>query len=207
MRNPIMCGPRVYLRPADANDGKELAAYYHAEPEAEIWFGGRSPHAPLGKGSWLGNTSERYPSDIVFSVCRRAEGAFLGFVALFSIDYVNRTAESGSYLGPPHRDQGYGTEAKHLLLEYAFDRIQLHLIWSVVWERNPRSATALIKQGYRPAGRCRWRGTHQGAYHDELLFDVLREEWLTARLPTSHTIARGTGNPRGNGKGAQHGTY
>lgn len=202
-----MVGPRLYLRPAEAVDGKLLAAHYHAEQEAEIWFGGRSPHSPLDKVGWLGTTSGQCPADIPFSVCRRADDEYLGFVALFAIDYVNRTAESGSFLGPPHRDQGYGTEAKHLLLEYAFDRLQLHLIWSVVWERNARSAAALTKQGYRPAGRYHWRATQRGMYHDALLFDVRREEWLAARLQASHTIARGTGNARGDGKGAQDGSY
>jgi RimJ/RimL family protein N-acetyltransferase len=202
-----MIGARVYLRPAEAEDGSYLAAYYHAEPDAEIWFGGRSPNAPLSKATWLNTSTERCPREIPFSVCRNADDEYVGFVALFSVDYVNRTAESGSFLGPPHRDQGYGTEAKHLLLEYAFERLQLRLIWSVVWERNPRSTAALLKQGYQPAGCCRWRGTQRGAYHDELLFDVLREEWLAARLPASHTIARGTGDSAERREGAYDGSY
>jgi RimJ/RimL family protein N-acetyltransferase len=116
----------------------------------------------------------------------------LGFVALFSVDYIHRTAETGSYLGPPYRDQGFGTEAKHLLLEYAFERLHLHMLWSVVWEDNHRSAAALRKQGYRPAGRCHWRGLHGGVYRDELLFDLLPADWRAAHLQWSHTISRGT---------------
>lgn len=190
MRNPVMTGPRLYLRPTETEDGRLLAAYYHAEPEAGIWFGARTPHSPFAKAAWLAEASVPYPVTVPLSVCRRDDDAYLGFVALFDVDYVNRTAESGSYLGPPHRDQGYGTEAKHLLLELAFEHLQLHLIWSVVWQHNPRSAAALLKQGYQPAGRTHWRGTRGGVYADELLFDLLREEWVAARLRWSHTIAR-----------------
>lgn len=192
MRNPIMVGPRLYLRPAEAEDGKLLAAYYHAEPEAGIWFGGRTPYSPILKMAWLAESTDAQPSEMRFSVCRRAGDAYLGFVALFSVDYVNRTAETGSYLGPRHRDQGFGTEAKHLLLEYAFERLYLHTLWSVVWEGNYRSVAALLKQGYRPAGRSYWRGLQDGVYRHELLFDLLRDDWRAAHLQWSHTIARGT---------------
>ena len=52
---------------------------------------------------------------------------------------------------------------------------------STVWEPNTRSAAALAKQGYRPAGRMRWFEIKDGAYRDMLVFDVTRDEWLAAR--------------------------
>lgn len=68
-----------------------------------------------------------------------------------------------------------------LLLEYAFDRIQLHVLHSWVREGNERSIAALSRQGYRPAGQ-RYRGAvRDGFYVDHLIFDLLRDEWLAAR--------------------------
>jgi RimJ/RimL family protein N-acetyltransferase len=68
-----------------------------------------------------------------------------------------------------------------LLLEYAFERLHLHVLESYVWEPNVRSAAALAKQGYRPAGRYKFEDLKDGAYRDGLAFDVLRDDWLEAR--------------------------
>jgi RimJ/RimL family protein N-acetyltransferase len=122
------------------------------------------------------------PAYIALAVCRRADDLLIGQVDLEDIDYVNRTAETGSWIAPPeHRNQGYGTEAKHLLLEYCFDVLHLHVLLSTVWEPNARSAAALRKQGYRPAGRIRWHDVKDGVYRDMLYFDVTRADWLIAR--------------------------
>ena len=50
-----------------------------------------------------------------------------------------------------------------------------------MWEPNGRSASALAKQGYRPAGRLKWHDVKDGVYRDLLVFDVTRAEWLAAR--------------------------
>ncbi|MCA1670291.1 MAG: GNAT family N-acetyltransferase [Thermomicrobia bacterium] len=106
----------------------------------------------------------------------------IGMVGVDGIDYLHRTAETFSALGPAEfRNQGYGTEAKHLLLEYCFDHLHLHALRSSVFAANTRSAAALIKQGYREAGRLKWADVKGGIYQDDLLFDVMRDEWLAAR--------------------------
>jgi RimJ/RimL family protein N-acetyltransferase len=82
---------------------------------------------------------------------------------------------------PGFRERGYGTEAKHLLLAYAFDRLQLHLITASTVASNERSQRALLRQGYRSAGRLHWTHTRNGRYQDTLLFDLTRGDWLEAR--------------------------
>ena len=94
----------------------------------------------------------------------------------------HRAAETGTQLfRPEHRGKGYGTEAKHLLLSYAFDVLDLHIVWSMVWEENSRSRAALLKQGYREAGCVPWRGIHHGIPSGDWVFDLLASEWQAAR--------------------------
>jgi RimJ/RimL family protein N-acetyltransferase len=122
------------------------------------------------------------PRHVTFAVCLRDGDRLIGSVGLFHIDWVHRRGETGSWIGPAEvRGQGYGTEAKHLLLEFCFDRLHMHVLMSNVDETNTRSAAALGKQGYRPAGRLRWRAVKDGRYVDTLVFDVTRAEWLAAR--------------------------
>lgn len=182
MRNPLMTGERVYLRPLEAGDAEVFAQHAAAETET-MMHRGREPESPLGLERWIAKLHEQQPpANIELAVCLRDGDQLIGSVGLEDIDWVNRTAETGSWLTlPEYRGRGYGTEAKHLLLEYAFEVLHLHALMSTVWEPNTRSAAALAKQGYRPAGRLRWHDVKDGVYRDLLVFDVTRAEWLAAR--------------------------
>ncbi len=182
MRNPVMVGNRVYLRPLEAGDAPLLARIDAAETDTFMWRT-RLPTSPMEHESWIADLyKERPPSHIWFAVCTRDADQFIGAVGLFDLDWLHRTGETASQLGPASvRGRGYGTEAKHLLLEYCFDRLNLHVLSSVVDEPNTRSAAALRKQGYRVAGRKRWTDVKDGRYVDAILFDVTRADWLTAR--------------------------
>jgi diamine N-acetyltransferase len=141
------------------------------------------PTSPLEHTHWIAEAyKERPPGSIALAVCARADDRLLGAVGVDGLDWVNRTGETFSFLGPAEvRGQGFGTEAKFLLLGYCFDHLQLHVIRSEVHEPNTRSAAALLKQGYRRAGASKWVDVKQGRYIDMQLFDVTREDWLRAR--------------------------
>lgn len=192
MRNPIMVGERVYLRPLETSDAEEFARHSAAETET-FMLRGRFLDSPLGAEHWITKLHEHQPPEAIeLAVCLTADDRLIGSVGIEDIDWVNRTAETGSWLTlPEYRGAGYGTEAKHLLLEYVFDQLQFHVLMSTVWEPNTRSAAALAKQGYRPAGRMRWTDVKGGVYRDMLVFDVTRAEWLAARA--AWRAARGEG--------------
>jgi RimJ/RimL family protein N-acetyltransferase len=182
MRNPVMAGERVYLRPLETTDALDIARADAAETDTFMWRS-RIPSSPLEHDHWISEMyRQRPPADIWFAVCTRSTDRFLGMVGILDIDWVHGTGETASWIGPAEvRGREYGTEAKHLLLEYCFDRLLLHVLLSVVAEPNTRSAAALGKQGYRAAGRRRWADVKGGRYIDNLVFDVTRDDWLAAR--------------------------
>lgn len=181
MRDPLLIGERIYLRALETSDADALARLDAVEEDTFMWRQ-RLPTSPLEHVARIQREyKDRPPGWIAFAVCLRAGDTLLGVVGIGGIDWVHRNAESFSGLGPAGmRGKGYGTEAKHLLLGYCFDRIRLHVIRSGVAETNTRSAAALLKQGYRRAGALRWQDVKGGRYIDELLFDLTRDEWLEA---------------------------
>jgi RimJ/RimL family protein N-acetyltransferase len=182
MRSPVMAGERVYLRALEAGDALALAHIDAAETDTFMWRA-RVPTSPMEHERVIAEMyRQQPPGSLWFAVCTRDGDTFIGLVGVVGLDWVHRSGETATMLGPAEvRGKGYGTEAKHLLLEYCFERIHLHVLKSVVDEPNTRSAAALAKQGYRPAGRRRWWAVKDGRYVDALLFDVLRDEWLAAR--------------------------
>jgi RimJ/RimL family protein N-acetyltransferase len=182
MRNPILAGERVYLRALEKDDAQAMALGFAVESES-MMHRLRMPLSPMNWEAHIeGLHKQQPPGTIELGVCLREDDALIGSVEITQIDYVNRTAETGSWMArAEHRGKGYGTEAKHLLLEYAFDRVQLHVLYSWVWEPNTRSAAALMKQGYKPSGKLLRQDVKDGVYYGALMFDVKRDEWIEAR--------------------------
>lgn len=183
MRNPVMIGERIYLRPAEPDDADIIADYEAQENETITHMGGRVPISPIAVRKMFSERFKHMPPDTIeFSVCLKDNDEMIGQVGVTGIDWIHGHAETFSHLKPGvWRGKSYGTEAKHLLLEYCFDHIGLHVLTSWVWELNGRSAAALGKQGYKPSGRLKADGIEKGVYYDDMVFDVLREEWIEAR--------------------------
>lgn len=182
MPNPIIASERVYLRAEEPDDAAAHARFYAAEPDDFTDDFGRTPMSPLTMEHIFRESQKTQPPrDIGFTSCLKENDEVIGRVGLLMTDYVNQTAVTFSVFGPDWRGQGYGTESKLLLLDYAFNQLGLHVIQSYVWGANERSAAALLRQGYRSAGRYRWDNTRRGVYLDVLIFDIKRDEFLAAR--------------------------
>jgi RimJ/RimL family protein N-acetyltransferase len=83
----------------------------------------------------------------------------------------------GVTVGPSHDPQIVYTEAYKLLLDYAFTTTVAHSISSSCAEFMTDCITSLKATGFSQAGRRRRAGVHEGAFYDELAFDILRTEW------------------------------
>jgi RimJ/RimL family protein N-acetyltransferase len=178
----LAIGERLYLRPFQREEGAQVAKWSLRETEI-VFPEGRwvvNPHA-------YGHTHMTWakpetPEKIRFGIALRENDALIGAGGVQAISWIHRTAESEMEIfRPDYRGAGYGTEAKHLMLHYAFDRLGLHAIYSYVSDTNPRSAAALRKQGYRDAGYIAWDAFGPGGLRGSWMFDLLAEEWRAAR--------------------------
>ncbi len=176
--NAVIGSERLALRPMERGDAETIANLIRAEPTPTFGHS-RFPYSAIGLADWFNEMGEHDPStDLEFAVVLRKTGELIGETGLYSIDWISGNGESGYWLyRPDHRGMGYGTEANLLLLEYAFDRLGLHMIWAWVKARNPRSQAALRKQGYRDAGRFTWSGYGPDGFENALMFDLLAAEW------------------------------
>ena len=177
-KNAMLVGKRIYLRPEEKTDARTVADWARMETEAFWDIGRHLPSSVLMASRADAMQAPDKPSWIWFTVCLRETDEPIGAVGLIDVDYVNLFAETGSFFHrPDYRGNGYGSEAKQLLLEYAFDILGLHMIQSWVYFPNTRSAAALRKQGYTEAGQVNWLYSHQGRFDNFVVFDLLADEW------------------------------
>jgi RimJ/RimL family protein N-acetyltransferase len=152
---------------------------------------------------YAGNTN---PGEIRFTIYERAGLRPIGTTAFHGLDYRNRTAIFGIFIGEADaRGKGLGTETTVLMLDYAFTVLGLHSVMLTVAEFNPAAVRAYQKAGFREFGRrrqCRWMG---GRLWDDVYMDCLAPEFsrptvfLEYRDPDA--IPGGTGHAPSGGIG------
>ncbi|MEZ4499211.1 MAG: GNAT family N-acetyltransferase [Thermomicrobiales bacterium] len=178
----VAVGDRVYLRPHIDGDAKSVAEWSLRETEDVFPEGRWVVNAGALESTIRSNAQSDPPKNIGLAVVLRENHEMIGVMVVFRIDWVNRNAETASEIfRAEHRSGGYGTEAKHLLLELVFDQLGLHMVTSFVSEHNPRSAAALRKQGYRLAGYTAWESFVASGLCGTWAFDLLANEWQAAR--------------------------
>lgn len=176
--NAVRVGPRVYLRPLRKADAAEVMQWARRETEP-FWSSGRFVVTQTTMEKWFEKLGETEPQTWVrFAVCLRENDECIGAVGIDGIDYVHRYAESESeFHNVEYRSKGYGTEAKHLLFDYAFNTLGMHSLQSWVMYGNTRSAAALRKQGYRDVGLEPWLVSTRGGYENFGTYELMADEW------------------------------
>ena len=79
-------------------------------------------------------------------------------------------------LRPAYQGRGIGTEAQRLVVAYLFDHTRAHRIQAFTDAGNRAEQRALEKAGFRREGIIREAQWRAGAWHDQVLYSVLRPE-------------------------------
>lgn len=181
-QNAFIGSERLALRPFNRADAEFMARAVRQESDAGFGHS-RLPVGAVIFADWFDEMGKENPSSAMeVAVVLRESGEIIGEVGLYDINWLTRSAETGSWLyKAEHRGSGYGTEAKLLLLEYAFEWLGLNMLHSWVKEANPRSRAALRKQGYRDAGVTHWSGLGPDGFESARMFDLLASEWFAGQ--------------------------
>lgn len=144
----------------------------------------RPPYTHSAGVEWVRGLDKSKGRDEVFAVLlregdpARRQYRYIGHMGIHGVVWPHGFGTTGSILGDPEiQGKGYGTEAKLLIMHHAFMVMGLRKLTSTVKAFNVKSGAHLLKCGYQYAGRLRKHHQHRGGYVDELLFDVLREDW------------------------------
>lgn len=171
-------GKRLRLRPNDITDIDRYTRWINDE-EIRSFLGSVFPTTKLQEEEWL--REKHKSSDTVHLAIETNDGVHIGGITIFRINWVDRTAETGTMIGDKkYWSNGYGTEAKMLLLEYAFKTLGLRKIHSRAYAYNERSIKYSLKCGYKIIGRQKEEKFKFGTYHDVVMLEVFYEEWIVA---------------------------
>lgn len=180
----MLRGERVYLRPAEHHEVTLLATWLNDAQVTET-LGVRGPQSDSAEERWFEELqAEQGKSRWHFVVCLRADDRPIGIVGLHAVDQVNGKAELGVGIGEPGLwDQGFGTEASQVLLDFGFGELRLHRVYLHVFATNRRAVHLYEKLGFQLEGTGREAVYRHGARHDVHLMGLLRDEWQQSSWP------------------------
>jgi RimJ/RimL family protein N-acetyltransferase len=137
----------------------------------------RKPVYPLEEQEYIANIHKRSDTDQPFGIALVETGELIGMMGLHRIDWISRTAITGAWIADGNREKGLGSEAKLLLLDYAFHSLMLRKISSYVLDTNERSRRYNEKCGYKLEGKLRKQLAVYGDYVDQLCMAVFKEDF------------------------------
>ena len=174
-----LVGERIYLSPKGTSE-EELQKFTEWMNDFQVtdYTGKTASICTLpGEKEWLEKSSMNSKSR-TFDIVTLDENKLIGTIGLEDFNWIERTAVLGIFIGDKdYRNNGYGTEAIQLLLEYGFKYLNLHSIRLTLLSANERAHKCYLKCGFKDAGRIREKIFLNGKRYDELIMDILENEF------------------------------
>jgi RimJ/RimL family protein N-acetyltransferase len=196
MIHPFLIGDRIYLRPLDRADAPLCVTWFN-DRDVTRYLAKTRPVTLQQEEEYIEKVSQG-DQDLVLGMVIKEPEQFVGVTGLHRIDPKNRHASFGITIGAKEAwGKGAGTEAARLIVQHAFDTLNLNRVWLHVHERNQAGLRAYQKAGFRREGVLRQDSFGEGRYWDTIVMGVLRDEWvregratetlpgLSAREPTN----------------------
>ena len=172
-------GERIYLAPRVAGEEEaEKFAEWLNEFKTTDYLGRSGAIITFqGEKEYL-EKAEKDDKNYVFYIVAKDGDKLIGTIGLESIKNIERYATLGVFIGDKEfRNNGYGTEAIKLLLDYGFNYLNLHGVKLNVMAFNEIAIKCYEKCGFKKAGRVRESTFVNGKYYDVITMDILENEF------------------------------
>ena len=173
-----LVGDTIYLSPRNSEDVETFTKWLN---DFQVTDGlGRSGLMVTlnGEKQYLENVHDNDNTRYYFVIVTLENDEMIGTVSLENINYINRSAKLGIFIGEEkHRGKGIGKEAIQLILDYGFHYLNLNSIQLSVFAFNERAIACYKKCGFKEVGRLREAYYLNGKYYDKILMDILKSEF------------------------------
>jgi len=184
-------GERVVLRDRRPEDVEACLRWITVETAWQDWdapWEGKSITPPEKveetQRTMLENIAKPLPTPRSLLYVQRICGPLIGRVNYYGHDPVNRTVDVGVGIWESaFWNQGLGTEALRLWLDYVFTNLDVHRVGLGTWSGNVRMIRCAEKCGFLLEGRFREAREVRGQRYDSLGFGLLRRDWEALRGP------------------------
>ena len=137
-------------------------------------------------------TAQDAGSAIPFATTLRETGKVIGSTRFMNIDIAHRRAEIGAtWIAPAWQRSRVNTEAKYLMLRYAFEEQKRRRVEFKTSSKNVKSRTAILRLGATEEGTFRKHMIQEdGSNRDTVYFSIVDDEWPTVKARLESALVR-----------------
>lgn len=179
MALPVLKGDKITLRQLRRSDAMVLQRNANNREIIRNVTHLPYPYTINHAKSWVEKSLRlaRKRKEFHFGIINADSGQLIGMIGLRMVDFKNKNAEVGFWLGKKYWNKGYTTEAVRLIMQYAFNDLRLQRLYAIVLSLNIGSVRVLEKNGL--IRECVWRKAHvigQKRY-DVYAYGILKAEF------------------------------
>ena len=178
--NYILENENVLLRPLELSDIDNLLHFSINEPE--LWQYSLLPasnESELKHYIQVALEKRNLKTDYPFIVFDKRTNLYAGSTRFYDIQLTNKTLQLGfTWYGKDFQGTGLNKNCKYLLLEFAFEKMNMERVEFRADNSNKKSIAAMKSIGCREEGILRSNGIRpNGERRDSIVLSILKDEW------------------------------
>ncbi|HEY6211233.1 MAG TPA: GNAT family N-acetyltransferase [Vicinamibacterales bacterium] len=183
MQLPVLAGKNVVLRELRTSDAASLLAMLTTEEVMR--FISPPPTTVEGFEKFIAWTHRQRTagSYACFAVTVKGFDTAIGIFQVRELEPGFGAAEWGFAIGSPFWGTGMFHEGAQLVLEFAFETLDVHRLEARCAMKNGRGNGALRKIGAVQEGVLRKSFLKNGEYLDQALYAIIDDDWRASRTP------------------------
>jgi UDP-4-amino-4,6-dideoxy-N-acetyl-beta-L-altrosamine N-acetyltransferase len=167
----------IKLTPLEESDIDLLYVWQNSSSVRDLTMGFRFPIQRETVKEWIKNQREQNAKSCVVFAIRHNEN-LVGTIQLHNIDPYQRKAQLGVYIGESrNRSSGYGFVSCSLLIDYAFNGLDIRKIGLEVLSINQNAIGLYKKLGFRKEGTKIKEYFLGGQYLNVVVFGLQKKDW------------------------------
>lgn len=172
----VLNGKQIYLRALEPED---LDFIFAIENNEEFWelSNTQTPYSRYLLKQYLENShKDIFEVKQLRLVISNYDKKAVGLIDLFDFDVKNKRAGVGILVNEPEdRQQGIGSEALKLLIDYSFKTLNLHQLYCNIAEDNQASINLFASQGFHTVGLKNDWSFANGRFQNEFLLQLINK--------------------------------
>ena len=178
---PVLLSQRLVLRAPHEEDVDALAHLANNAAIATMVSRMPHPYTVRDAADFVRRTNAGEIGKCVYAITKAENGAFLGCCALEPPAHDADTLELGYWLGEPHWNRGYATEAAHALIDMAFRTRDIAQIDARCRVTNIASRRVIQKCGFQFQGSGMVASLAMGGMMPVEWYRLDRKTWMSLK--------------------------
>lgn len=170
---------RLILRKFKISDDEAMLKYWNADKKIQSLYSEPVYTTKAEVDELLEKYINSYQKNDYYrwAIIEKNSGECIGQIAYFLVDSKNNFAEIEYCIGSDFQCKGYATEATKAVIQYGFDKINLHKVQICTKTINKPSKRVIEKCGFTYEGTLRDYFYMDGEYVGRLYFSMLKSEF------------------------------